>query len=330
MHRLKVRIIRRRPLSWHYILERMAATIVENCPPDVAVRTRISRFESKGILRRLADIFLAARDRDGVHHVLGDVHFLTYLLPARRTILTVLDLVALEKATGLRKVLLFILWYWLPARRCSLITVISEATGRQLGSKIKWAQEKIRVVHCALSPQFIYSKKKFNEQKPVVLHIGTTNNKNLQSHVAALQGMKVKLLVIGRLNNDQRLALNGSNVEYENRYDLDEHQLIQAYRESDILLFCSTYEGFGLPIIEAQATGRPVITSDCFSMPEVAGEGAILCDPDDINSIRSALEAIIKDSKLRRNLVEKGLENCKRFSEKKIAKRYYDLYSELA
>jgi glycosyltransferase involved in cell wall biosynthesis len=65
-------------------------------------------------------------------------------------------------------------------------------------------------------------------------------------------------------------------------------------------------------------------------MPEVAGEGAILCDPDDINSIRSALEAIIKDSKLRRNLVEKGLENCKRFSEKKIAKRYYDLYSELA
>ncbi|MCB0583153.1 MAG: glycosyltransferase, partial [Phaeodactylibacter sp.] len=92
----------------------------------------------------------------------------------------------------------------------------------------------------------------------------------------------------------------------------------------------SEYEGFGMPILEAQATGRPVITSNICSMPEVAGRGAALVNPYDPAAKRAAIEQIIRNAGYREELIQEGRENVKRFNLEKIAGQYLELYREIA
>jgi glycosyltransferase involved in cell wall biosynthesis len=84
-----------------------------------------------------------------------------------------------------------------------------------------------------------------------------------------------------------------------------------------------------MPIIEAQATGRVVLTSNCSSMPDVAGNGALLVDPLSIKSMREGLEKLISDAALREKLIQAGFENVKRFDCETISEQYYEVYSSL-
>ncbi len=95
-----------------------------------------------------------------------------------------------------------------------------------------------------------------------------------------------------------------------------------------MLVFVSTYEGFGLPILEAQAMGRPVVTSNIMSMPEVAGDGACLVDPCDVTILHQVLLRVINDSSYRNTLVRNGFENVKRFRSKKIAAHIWNYTSK--
>lgn len=88
----------------------------------------------------------------------------------------------------------------------------------------------------------------------------------------------------------------------------------------DISLYPSLYEGFGLPPLEAQALGVPTVTSAVSSMPEVCGDAAAYCDPEDEDSIYDALRSVLDDDRLRHNLIEGGLENAKRFTWDRTAK----------
>jgi len=106
--------------------------------------------------------------------------------------------------------------------------------------------------------------------------------------------------------------------------------MIRRYEDADIIALASTYEGFGMPILEGQAVGRPVISSNLFSMPEVAGNAACLVDPFDVNSIRAGIIKIIQNDEYRNRLVRDGFENVKRFDPDHIAFQYLDLYQEVA
>ncbi len=172
--------------------------------------------------------------------------------------------------------------------------------------------------------------KDFDESKPTVLHIGTKPNKNLARHVAALAGVPCKLVVIGPLSQDQRALLEASGIDYENFVGLAFDDVVRKYVESDFVLFASTYEGFGMPIVEAQSVGRPVITSTIWSMPEIAGSGAILVDPYDTQAIADAIRHLIADKQYRDELVARGRENAQRFDRAAISASYADLYREVA
>jgi glycosyltransferase involved in cell wall biosynthesis len=162
-----------------------------------------------------------------------------------------------------------------------------------------------------------------------LLLIGTSPNKNLVRVAAALAGLDCEVTIIGRLSTGQRAVLNQHRVNYANLVDLSRARLVREYERCDILVFASTYEGFGMPIVEANAVGRPVVTSGIWSMPEVAGDAACFVDPFDVASIRAGLCRVIEDSAYRRQLVEAGFENVKRFHIESSAAQYATLYRHI-
>jgi glycosyltransferase involved in cell wall biosynthesis len=97
-----------------------------------------------------------------------------------------------------------------------------------------------------------------------------------------------------------------------------------------MVVFASLYEGFGLPILEAQAMGRPVIASNCGAMREAAGEGALLVDPYSVEAIREAVLRVKNEPGLREELIAKGLRNAAKFSADAVALKYAQIYKNLA
>jgi glycosyltransferase involved in cell wall biosynthesis len=163
-----------------------------------------------------------------------------------------------------------------------------------------------------------------------VLQVGTGAHKNLTGAIQALTGLRCHLKIIGQLSSEQRGILKRQRIDFSNIENATDAEVVRAYQECDLLLFASTYEGFGLPIVEANATGRPVVTSNLLSMPEVAGGAACLVDPFDVASIRAGVVRVIGDPVYRQSLVVAGLENVKRFEPRRIAAQYAAMYAEIA
>jgi glycosyltransferase involved in cell wall biosynthesis len=151
-------------------------------------------------------------------------------------------------------------------------------------------------------------------------------NKNLMRVFAALEQLDVKLRILGHLNVEQKAALKRHKLAFKNLRDLTQQEVVEAYRRSTLLLFPSTHEGFGMPIIEAQSLGIPVITSNREPMKSIAGDAALLVDPDDTEHIRLAVERLTRDVDLRHRLIKAGLANCQRFEAGAIANQYAELY----
>ena len=159
---------------------------------------------SQGILPRLKDAWRARHAAGAVNHVLGDVHYLTFFLPRRRTILTVHDTLLIDRERGLKRFILWFFWLWLPVRRCAHITVISGETRRRLLALVSLDPERVRVIPDPVAPCFTVQSPAPREGRFRVLHIGTKANKNLERTVRALSGLEVELTVIGRLSDFQR------------------------------------------------------------------------------------------------------------------------------
>jgi glycosyltransferase involved in cell wall biosynthesis len=115
-------------------------------------------------------------------------------------------------------------------------------------------------------------------------------------------------------------------MPHENHVQLDDAALLDVYRACDAVIFASTYEGFGLPIIEAQAIGRPVITSRVCSMPEASGGAALFVDPHDVADIRRAIQSLIDDPQAAAELVRRGYPNAARYAPERIGAAYAELY----
>jgi len=326
---MRVTFFQRCPQSANFSIERLFVDVRHALPEGVDAKVAISRFPSRGPWRRIYNIIEAVFRQGDVNHITGDVHFLAFLLRKRRTLLTICDLVSLHRLRGLRRAVLFFFWYWLPVRRVALISVISESTKQDLLEHVKVDPGKVRVIYCPVSDDFRSAPKEFNATKPIILQIGTGSNKNLQRVAEALSTVSCHIRIVGKLNDAQAAAMQQCGVEYSFVSDISDQEVVEEYRRCDMLVFASTYEGFGLPIVEAQATGRPVVTSTVCSMPEVAGDAACLVDPFDVSSIRGGILKIIRNSAYRDELIQRGFENVQRFRADIIAAQYVDIYRKL-
>lgn len=326
---LRVTYYHRRPQGTNYSIERLFSDIRNALPSEVQYKVALSRFSSRGFWGRIYNIIEAAFRQSDVNHITGDVHFLTFLLTKKKTLLTIHDLVLVERLKGFRKALFFLLWYRLPVKRSAMVSVISESTKKELLHYLKCDAQKIRVIYNCVSEDFIEAPKKFNSRKPVILQIGTSENKNLLRVAEALTEISCHLRIIGELSPLQIAVLHETATKYSFVSNISNVQIVKEYQRCDMLVFVSTYEGFGLPILEAQATGRPVITGNIMSAQEVAGDAACLVDPFDVAAIREGIIKVIDNPMYRNELIRRGLENVERFRPKKISAKYMTLYKEI-
>ncbi len=264
-----------------------------------------------------------------VTHITGDITFAGLLLSRKSTILTIHDCGILKRKKGFRKWLLRKLWFEWPMLHARFVTTVSQTAADDLKAECRFDPSKLIVIPNAISEKFQYHPKTFERNCPRILHIGTAPNKNLPRLIEAISDLPIELVVIGKLDDEQKLALERQQVRFTNLMSLSHEEVIQEYRKADIVCYASLYEGFGLPILEAQATGRPVLTSNRCSMPDVAGGAAILVEPESVESIRSGILKLIEDGQLREKLVSLGLENVKRFRLDTMSRRYAELYDIL-
>lgn len=319
----------RKPYDFHFSIENVFNGIVSNLPDHVQYRIYELPYYSKGVHPRIQGARAAGKNQGQVNHITGDVHYIALGLQKENTILTMHDLGFMKHTNPVARFFLWLFWIWLPVRRVKYITTISEATKKDILRYVRCKPGKIRIIPDFIHPDFQPVQRLFKKEKPVILHVGTKFNKNLERTISALSGIPCTLKIIGRLTESQIDRLHASKINYINQFDLSDEELRQAYINCDMLVFCSTLEGFGLPILEAQATGRPVVTSNISSMPEVAGNAACFADPYDVNSIRQSILKVISNENYRSQLINKGFENVKRFDIKTVTNMYVDLYSEV-
>jgi glycosyltransferase involved in cell wall biosynthesis len=169
------------------------------------------------------------------------------------------------------------------------------------------------------------AKKKYQIQGDYLISIGVTELKNTKRIVEAFHlstaGKELKLILVGRPSN--------SPIEPERNLRILGHvpqnDLKALLTGSKGLIFASLYEGYGIPILDAFACGTPVVTSNISSMPEVAGNAAILVDPYDAASIADGITKVLNGPK---GLIEKGLARVGEFSWEETARMTLDVYKE--
>ena len=168
-------------------------------------------------------------------------------------------------------------------------------------------------------------RSRYNLPEKYILFVGNNNpRKNLGRIIQAFDLMKEctdlphKLVIAGeqgwRFDRTQALESVGHCDDVIFTGFVPDEDLPALYSAADLFAFPTLYEGFGIPVIEAQSCGTPVVTSNLSALPEVAGNGAELVDPYDVENICEAMRKVLKDKAFAAELVKKGHENAKRFS----------------
>lgn len=283
-------------------------------------------YKSSGFINRFKNIWYVKQlAKNSLIHITGHDHYLALGLKKENTILTIHDIEFIKRNQGLKRFLLQKLWMDFPIKRVKMLTSVSEFSKQEILGLNDY-KTPIQVIHNPLTLKIEPKLKAFNHDCPTILQIGTKDNKNIYRLIDALEGVECRLVIISKENKRIVDALEKNKISYTFKSNISNQEMIEAYYNCDLVSFVSNYEGFGLPIIEAQAAGRVVITSNVASMPEVAGDGALFVDPFKIDEIHNGILEIINNDNLRNRLIDAGLENVKRFHPEQIAKQYLDLY----
>ena len=237
------------------------------------------------------------------------------------------------------------------ARRATRVLTVSESSKRDILRFVNIAPEKIDVIYNAYDERFSIPpseedldrvRERYQLQDQFVLYAGNVKpHKNLERLIDAFEIVRrrgldnLKLVLIGDdISRYARLrrAVHKHQLHKYVRFlgYMPEETLAAMYRLAGVFVFPSLYEGFGLPPLEAMASGTPVVTSNVSSLPEVAGNAALLVDPLDPEVIADGVYRVLTDDALRQDLKQKGLARAKQFSWEQSVKRVRQIYNEVA
>jgi len=328
-------LFRKKRALGNFSIEQSFQEVANAWPQESKPRWIEATHFSEGWLNRWNIIQQTRALETDILHITGDIHFAALAWPKWRrnrpqVILTIHDIGFVHEHKGWKRWLMKKIWITWPLRCVDELITVSEATKEHVLKEATWFDTtQIAVIPTVVPQHFQPRKAEPNNPKPIALHIGVAENKNLRRHAEALRGLDVHLRIIGEPSDAYYRMLKQFGVEYSTQSKLTDAEMQEACATSDFLLFASTLEGFGMPILEAQMVGLPVITSNIEPMNEVAGDGAELCDPLDSNAIRGCIERVTSDAQLRKTLIQKGATNCKRFSPEESARMMQQLYIKM-
>jgi len=278
-------------------------------------------------------------------------HFFNFTIPKNikgKVIVTIHDTVFISapETMGNRKTLEE---YKYGAKKSDLIITVSKSAKNDIIKNLGVTEDKIEIVHPGIDIES-YSKKyekeylekirkKYKLPLEYILYLGTIEpRKNIERIVKAFKNYKkevkddLKLVIVGnkgwKYDNIMKLIESMGTDIIITGY-IDEEDKIPIYKLAQFFTFPSLYEGFGMPVLEAMAAGVPVVTSNVSSLPEVAGDAAILVDPLSEDEILEAYKKILSDKQLQREMIEKGLEQAKKFQWKKSVEVLEKVYEKM-
>lgn len=237
------------------------------------------------------------------------------------------------------------------ARRADLIITVSEFSKREIVDCLSILPGRIRVIYEAIDSRFASLADAVEAppkeiggnilDSPFILALGAGDPRKNTLGVIRAYGSRWR-----ELPNQEKLVIVGmrdwrSSAAYRLVYELglqkkvlfsgyvSEELLAWLYASSRCFLYPTLYEGFGFPPLEAMACGVPVITSDCTSVSEIAGNAAILVDPSSEEAIGNALVQVLRDENLRMQLIELGTARVQKFTWLETARKTIRVYEEL-
>lgn len=262
-----------------------------------------------------------------VFHITGDINYLSTFLPWKNTINTIHDIGRYSELSGLKKFIYKLYWITFPVLTSKFIVVPSNQTKVKLLELFPSKSHKIITIQHFIGINIEYMPIK-NNSTFTILHIGTKRNKNLTNLILAIQGINCLLQIVGPIGpNDSRL-IKKYKINIQNYIRISDEEISSLYEKANLVSFPSFYEGFGMPILEAQLAGTPLITSRISPMKEVAGNAAHLVDPNSVSEIRDAVINVIDHPKAQHEMIENGLKNAKKYSVKKNAESHLNLYQQ--
>ena len=239
----------------------------------------------------------------------------------------------------------------LAARRATRVLTVSESSKRDILRFVDTKPDKIDVIYNAYDERFaidpaeedvVRVRERYQLQDEFVLYAGNVKpHKNLERlidafHIVRNRGLDhLKLVMIGDEISKYTALRRAVHRHQLHKYVrflgyLPEETLAVMYRLAGVFVFPSLYEGFGLPPLEAMASGTPVVTSNVSSLPEVAGNAAVLVDPYDPHAIADGIYRVLTDADLRKDLRRRGVARAGQFSWEQSVRRVRKIYGEVA
>jgi len=278
------------------------------------------------------------------------LHIPHYNIPvvwSKKLVVTIHDLIHFEFSKDLNPFAISYAKFFLPlaVKRADAIIVVSEHTKKDLVQKLNVKPEKITVIHHGVDPVFLRDDKSFKDASsdPYFLYVGLIkSHKNLGILLKVFKQLKTKLGIknlglrlVGRADTKQKVVRQWLQmIKDDNSIQLisgvSDPELKKIYANATALVFPSLYEGFGFPLLEAMASGIPIIAANSTSIPEVLGEHAgLLFDPKSQNELESCMEKIIKNKDLRQTLINEGQKRLSLFNWKVAAEKTEKVYGSV-